>query len=140
MGIKILHVDHDYIKATTFHGVDFRVICWPVTGANLLSFQYGIMPSGTGTKEHFHGSSEDVIFVIQGEGLVENKETGERFAIKRGNVIFVEPGTWHKIISTGTENLICAGVTSPPDFMFYKADEGLSKVLNEYLMKKRLLR
>lgn len=138
MGIKIFNAFRDGTRASTFgNRIDFRIICWPVTGANLLSFQCGIMPPGTCTREHFHGASEDVIFVVQGEGFVENKETSERFSIRKGNVVFVEPGTWHKIVSTGHEDLICVGSTSPPDYMFYKADEAISEVLSRYLLKRR---
>jgi mannose-6-phosphate isomerase-like protein (cupin superfamily) len=51
--------------------------------------------AGSATQRHYHRESEEIYYVVEGEGEVELD--GERAAVGAGDAVLIPPGTWHEI-------------------------------------------
>jgi quercetin dioxygenase-like cupin family protein len=124
MAIKVLHVDRDYVEipGALEAGSMARAVVWPGMGASRGVMHYVRYEKGGHVSvRHQHPYSEDIAYVIEGEGYViewENDEELSRHALGPGSVMFVEPGTMHSQIATTPLTLV--GGPSPPDLEFYK--------------------
>jgi quercetin dioxygenase-like cupin family protein len=135
MGIRIRNINRDYHKLSWFGPeFDYRIIYWPVTGSNLAMISYVKADVGTVGQEHFHAGSEEFVFVLEGEGYVEEKEAGRKHTFGEGDVILIEPRTVHRVIFTKPQ--VVVAVQAPPDYGFLRRDDLLSKMLDEYLAKR----
>lgn len=119
MGIKILHVDRDYVKIPLVPGGDARAVVWPGMGAKNACVHYVVMKPGQENMPHVHRHSEDIIYVIQGEGVAVDFDSGTEQPFTKGSVIYVPPGTHHTIKATGKEDYIVVGTLAPIDTEFY---------------------
>lgn len=61
-------------------------------------------PPGTASQEHFHTESEEVYFVIDGQGGI--RVDGETRTIGPGDVVIVAPGERHKVWQEGEVDLV----------------------------------
>ena len=57
------------------------------------------VPVGGSTLEHFHGRTEEIYFITQGEGLMRIE--GESRPVRAGDAIAILPGKRHKLWNTG---------------------------------------
>jgi quercetin dioxygenase-like cupin family protein len=119
MGIRILHVDRDYVKIPLVPGGDARAVVWPGMGAKNAGLHYVIMKPGQENVPHVHSLSEDIIYVIQGEGMAVDFDSGTEHPFTKGSVIYVSPGTNHTIRATGKEDYIVVGTLAPADTEMY---------------------
>ena len=62
-------------------------------------------------ERHVHKVQEQVYHVLDGEGLMEIGE--ETRVVRRNDVIFIPPGTWHAIQNSGLGDLTFIVVTTP---------------------------
>ena len=67
-----------------------------------------IYPTGT-TTGHSHENLEEVYFVISGEGTMVVGD--EKFPIKAGDALYVEPGEFHTTLQKGNLPLVVLWVT-----------------------------
>jgi quercetin dioxygenase-like cupin family protein len=67
---------------------------------------------GRGHERHTHPESDEVLYVIRGEG--EQEIDGETRPIAAGDVVFVPEGTPHGTVNTGWEELLLLAVYAPP--------------------------
>lgn len=58
---------------------------------------------GQQTQRHYHAESEELYYLLAGEGEME--VDGERSAVGPGDAILIPPGAWHQITATGPEEL-----------------------------------
>ena len=65
-----------------------------------------IQPGGS-TQEHFHRVTEEIYFIMEGEGRMRIE--GETRAVEPGDAIAIPPGLKHKIWNTGPKvlRLLC---------------------------------
>ena len=119
---KILVLDPrvDYADISKSVGGDGRAVVWPGMGAKHCALHYVVMKPGQDNVPHVHPRTEDVIFVYQGEGVVENGDTGEEIPFKQGNVIYVPAGVALAVKSRGEKDYIAVGAQAPFDTDFYK--------------------
>ena len=61
---------------------------------------------GQATERHYHGESEEVYFILEGEGDMEIG--GERGHVRPGDAVPIPPGTWHTLTNTGTALSACS--------------------------------
>lgn len=124
MAIKVFRVDRDYVRIPLVSGGgDARVVVGAPTGAKYRTMTYVVMKPGQENVMHRHAASEDVIFVLQGQGVVVDGDTGAERPYRKGSVIFIEQGTAHAVKSHGPEDYISMGGPCPPDTaMGRKAD------------------
>lgn len=76
-----------------------------------------IYPTGT-TTGHSHDNMEEVYFVISGEGIMVIGD--EKFPIKAGDALYVEPGEYHTTLQKGNLPLVVLWVTGILDREEYK--------------------
>ncbi|MFW6171425.1 MAG: cupin domain-containing protein [Planctomycetota bacterium] len=67
---------------------------------------------GLSTTPHRHRQSEEIYFILMGEGLMQVGE--DQQPVKTGDAIGIPPGQWHQIsnTSTGTLRFLCC--CTPP--------------------------
>jgi len=53
------------------------------------------LPAGAATQRHYHRHSEEIYYVVEGEGELELD--GERAAVGPGDAALIPPGAWHEI-------------------------------------------
>ncbi len=67
---------------------------------------------GSATERHYHKLSEEIYFVLEGEGNMEIE--GEERLVAVGDAILIPPGAWHQITATSEETLRFLCCCSPP--------------------------
>ena len=75
---------------------------------------------GQQTQRHYHAASEELYYLVDGEGELEID--GERTSVTVGDAILIAPGAWHQITATGDAELrflcCCAPGYSDADTFF----------------------
>jgi mannose-6-phosphate isomerase-like protein (cupin superfamily) len=75
---------------------------------------------GQQTQRHYHAGSEELYYLVSGEGVMEID--GERSPVGPGDAILIPPGAWHQITATGSTELrflcCCAPGYSDADTFF----------------------
>jgi mannose-6-phosphate isomerase-like protein (cupin superfamily) len=56
-----------------------------------------VMEPGESPPLHVHHDTEQVFYVLEGNGLLQIGESAERFAVEPGNVVRIPPHTYHCI-------------------------------------------
>ena len=68
------------------------------------------LPPGCSTQKHYHKLSEEIYFILQGQGIMslngESKEVGP------GDAILIPPGAWHTIEAKTELRFLCC--CAPP--------------------------
>lgn len=67
---------------------------------------------GAATREHLHRSSEEVYYILKGEGEIH--VGGEKARICEGDVVLIPPNSRHYVVNTQEEELIILCACSPP--------------------------
>jgi len=96
---------------------DTRRVIGPHTGAKHLTFNYAKFSPGVAFKQHIHESSEDLIIVLGGDGVIRLDDN--EYPIKEGDVILVSEGEYHGTVA-GPNGLFCVSVQAPPDPKLYQ--------------------
>jgi mannose-6-phosphate isomerase-like protein (cupin superfamily) len=60
---------------------------------------------------HVHQRQEQVYHILEGEGLMEIDD--EKRVVRKNDIIFITPKTWHSIANTGLGDLTFIVVTTP---------------------------
>jgi mannose-6-phosphate isomerase-like protein (cupin superfamily) len=68
------------------------------------------LPMGGATQRHYHGASEEIYFVLEGEGELEIN--GERGHVRPGDAALIPAGAWHEIVATSPLRFLCC--CAPP--------------------------
>jgi len=63
-----------------------------------------IVPVGKATDEHYHMETEEIYYIIRGQGFMEIGE--EKQEVSEGDGIVIEPGMKHKIWNTSEMDLV----------------------------------
>src|SRR5688572_15157620 len=59
------------------------------------SLAEAMLAPGQATQRHHHAESEEIYFVLEGEGDMELD--GERRPVAAGDAVLIPPGAWHEI-------------------------------------------
>ena len=68
------------------------------------SLAEAVVKPGKATQEHIHSKTEEIYYVLEGEGQMHID--GETRVVRTGDGIAILPGSKHKIVNTGKTNLI----------------------------------
>ena len=76
------------------------------------------LPAGGETQRHYHKLSEEIYFVLEGQGMME--VDGEIRKIGPGDAILIPPIAWHQVKATTVIRFLCccAPVYSHEDTYF----------------------
>jgi mannose-6-phosphate isomerase-like protein (cupin superfamily) len=67
---------------------------------------------GQATERHYHRTSEEIYFVLAGEGALEID--GEERSVGAGDAALIPPGAWHTIRNDGGGDLRFLCCCAPP--------------------------
>jgi len=68
------------------------------------------LAAGLATQRHFHRLSEEIYFILEGEGTQEVH--GQVRHVEPGDAILIPPGAWHQITAITDLRFLCC--CSPP--------------------------
>jgi quercetin dioxygenase-like cupin family protein len=120
--IRILDVNKDYVEIPLLKGgKKAKAIVHPGMGAKYASLNYVVMEPGDENILHVHKDSDDVIYIIQGEGVIADGE-GNESKFKKGDVIFIPAGTPHAVKARGKKPYIGIGGPQPPDQAMFRPE------------------
>jgi mannose-6-phosphate isomerase-like protein (cupin superfamily) len=97
----------------TKDGSLIRELCGlPTGGTSRHSVAEATLAPGQATERHYHRESEEVYFLLEGEGELELG--AERGPVRAGDAIPIPPGTWHTLVNTGAGPLRLLCTCAPP--------------------------
>jgi mannose-6-phosphate isomerase-like protein (cupin superfamily) len=67
---------------------------------------------GQSTERHYHATSQEIYFVLKGQGEFELE--GETRYLRPGDAVLIPPGAWHVFENNGTSELRFLCICSPP--------------------------
>lgn len=95
-----------------FGGALSKALVHPDTvGSKRIDYRISTYQPMAYVERHKHDVQEQVYHVLGGEGLMEID--GERTVVRRNDVIFIAPGSWHSIQNTGLGDLTFIVATTP---------------------------
>ena len=107
------HIEPDEVETLEF---DWGTLKWPCTPDETDSemFSMGIVQlnPGKGHERHDHPDSEEVLYVVSGEGTQTVGD--EEFAITPDDTVYIPAGVEHSTENTGWEQLRLVAVYGPP--------------------------
>ena len=68
------------------------------------------LPAGGASERHYHLRSEELYFILEGQGTMELD--GEERMVGTGDGILIPPGTWHQITAASGLRFLCC--CAPP--------------------------
>ena len=109
----IRQIDPESIPTVTFAwgGIKWFVSPSATTGAQL-SFGEVILLPGKGHERHNHPESEEILYVLSGEGT-QMIDDAEPFTIRAGDTIYVPTAVFHSTINSGWAPLRMLAIYNP---------------------------
>ncbi len=74
------------------------------------SLAEAFLPTGTSTARHLHRATEEIYFILEGEGTLE--VAGETRTVGPGDAILIPPGAPHTILAATPLRFLCC--CAPP--------------------------
>jgi oxalate decarboxylase/phosphoglucose isomerase-like protein (cupin superfamily) len=106
-------IDPNSLPTATF---EWGAIKWLVTPDSIegsqITFGQVVLLPGKGHDRHNHPTSEEILYVLSGEGL-QMLNDGEPFPIKAGDTIYVPTAVFHSTINTGWIPLCLLALYNP---------------------------
>ena len=113
MGDSEYVVSPDDVESQLF---DWGVLKWmstpEVTGGERFSAGVVQLEPGKGHERHTHPDSDEILYVVRGEG--EQEVGDETRDVAAGDMVFVPEGVEHGTVNTGWEPLVLLAVYAPP--------------------------
>jgi len=97
----------------TADGSTIRELCGLPTGGTVnQSLAEASLEPGQSTERHYHAETEEIYFVLEGEGELELD--GGRARVRPGDAAPIAPGAWHQIVNVGEGQLRILCCCAPP--------------------------
>jgi mannose-6-phosphate isomerase-like protein (cupin superfamily) len=84
----------------------------PTGAAAQQSLAEATLAPGQATQRHYHRASEEIYFVLKGQGEMELD--GETRFLRPGDAVLIPPGAWHTLENNGTSELRILCSCAPP--------------------------
>lgn len=114
MAIRIFHKDKPDLLMPMIAS-DARLVVWLGAGSMTANMNFVDMKSGERNVPHSHPQSEDTIFILEGEGTVEDLTNGTSLPIRAGQVVHVPPGIVHAVTADKGSRIVSVGGPAPAD-------------------------
>jgi mannose-6-phosphate isomerase-like protein (cupin superfamily) len=96
----------------TRDGSQIRELMHPdVHGNRRQSLAEATLRPGRTTRTHRHAGTEEIYYILQGEGLISVDD--EEQSVGRGDAVLIPPGCWHCITNTSAVDLVFLCCCSP---------------------------
>ena len=99
MAIRVFHRDKPD-RMLPIISRDARLIVWPGVGAMTANMNYVRMEPGEANVPHIHAESEDTIFILEGQGTIEDFDNDARLPFHAGQALHVPIGVKHAVRPT----------------------------------------
>jgi len=97
----------------TADGSTIRELCGLPTGGTVnQSLAEATLEPGQTTQRHHHAETEEIYFVLEGEGDLELD--GDRARVRPGDAVAIPPGVWHELRNAGDGRLRILCCCAPP--------------------------
>lgn len=104
---------NDAITYTTKDGSQIRELMNSAnSSARKQSLAEATVAPGATTMEHYHAQTEEIYYILQGDGRM--RLNGEEFAVTIGDSIAIPPGSRHNITNIGETPLVFLCCCAPP--------------------------
>lgn len=114
--VPITHIEELITSKDNSQSWSHRVINTENNSATLIS-----QLPGEGNRLHYHNDWNEWWYIVRGQWEWEIE--GEKFLVKKGDVVFIEKNKWHKITAVGTEPAIRLAVSKDKVAHIYKDDQ-----------------
>lgn len=114
MGIRIFHRDRPDLMMPMI-ARDARLIVWLGSGSQTANMNYVDMQPGEKNVPHAHAASEDAIFILDGEGTVDDLTNGVSAEFRKGQVVHVPSGIVHAVKADKGVRVESVGGPTPAD-------------------------
>jgi oxalate decarboxylase/phosphoglucose isomerase-like protein (cupin superfamily) len=95
---------------------------------------FGVFQPGEGLYPHIHPNSEEIYYVVKGQGTVFVKDQKTPMPIKANQIIYIPANTPHCVTNTSQDDLLIAFIMTPGlKRAEYKINED-TKVIEETIM------
>jgi quercetin dioxygenase-like cupin family protein len=120
VAIRVFHKDKPDVMLPII-SKDARLVVWPGVGAKTANMNYVRMEPGEANVPHIHASSEDTIYILEGEGTVSDFDHDLKLDFRAGDVIHVPPGVKHAVAADKGALVVSVGGPCPADYAMLKA-------------------
>ena len=115
------HVKPEEQPTSSFDWGQIKFLCEPrLCNAEHLTVGHVKLAAGQGHMRHNHPGSEEVLFILAGEGeqmvetdLEENGGEPRFFPVKAGDLVHIPASVFHQTVNTGAATLELLAVYSP---------------------------
>ena len=112
MSCKVVRLSE--VKTEKILGGPIKPVVNPKTvGSKNMVFALGIFNPDEGLVSHKHPQSEEVYYIIHGNGTVYIGEEREEKNIEPEMALYIPPGAIHAVKNTGKEKLVIAFFVAP---------------------------
>lgn len=113
-GVRTFHRERPGLKVPLI-SQDARFVVWLGVGAETANMNFVILQPGESNVPHHHEESEDTIFILEGEGSVEDLTNQRRLRFRAGDVVHVPVGVRHAVHADAGTTIVSAGGPCPAD-------------------------
>jgi len=115
------HVSPETVPTSAFGWGQIKFLCDPqLCHAEHLTIGHVKLGPGQGHLRHNHPGSEEILFILEGEGeqmvetdLEENGGEPQLFTVRKGDLVHIPASVYHQTVNTGAGTLELLAVYSP---------------------------
>ena len=112
MSVKVLKLDEVETKKA-LGGTLKRMFNPETAGTQNMTFSVGYFTPGEGLKPHIHPESEEIYYVVRGEGIVYLGEDRNPLPVDPDTAIYIPAGEIHGVKNTGENRLVICFFVAP---------------------------
>jgi len=122
MAIHVFHIDEPD-RMLPLIARDARLVVWPGRGSQTANMNYVNLHPGEANVPHVHAGSEDTIYILDGQGTIDDLTNGTELPFSKGDTIHVPVGVRHAVkADRGTPVRSCGG-PAPTDWAMMALSE-----------------
>ncbi|UMY18625.1 cupin domain-containing protein [Methylobacterium organophilum] len=114
MAIRVFHRDTPSLRLPLI-SKDARFVVWPGVGAWTANMNYVRLEPGEENVPHIHVQSEDTIFILEGEGTIQDYTNDVSLPFHAGCAVHVPVGVKHAVKADRGVGIVSVGGPSPAD-------------------------
>lgn len=100
---------------------DARFVIWPGVGAWTANLNYVRLEPGEANVPHIHTVSEDLIFILEGEGTIYDYTSNISLPFHAGCIVHVPVGVKHAVKADRGSHIVSVGGPAPADVPLLRA-------------------
>ncbi len=120
MAIRVFHRDNPSLRLPMI-SKDARCVIWPGVGAWEATLSFVRLQPGEANVPHVHRSSEDTIFILEGQGTITDYTNNITLPFHAGCAVHVPVGVKHAVAADRGVEIVSVGGPSPADIPLLKA-------------------